>query len=288
MEAQISSINDLLKNLCDNQKAIQSHLEKVDNDISQLKLSNSANTASLNQPVNSGLNGTPSVQQAHTLHSPPSLSGTAVNNLQPPVDRVGNTMSVQDEFQSIKDKLSSVKIPPELRVGTSRSGIRREDSNAANIITNSAKFVETTIKLLWNIDDNPTAENLVELFNIQKAHIEYLRQEHSGLVVAGQFGNKTSQLFKNLARGTSNLDERHLDILSKAVQITSNDASAKPPSFRGGFRGRGGPSSSYYGGGRGGGRGWQPWRGAHSGQAGAGASAVNSASGNQHRDSISE
>ena len=63
-----------------------------------------------------------------------------------------------------------------------------------------------------------------------------MRQEHSALVVSGKFGSKTSQLFKNLSRGTTNLDERQLDSLLKAVQITSNDPS--PSVFTRG-RGRG-------------------------------------------------
>ena len=33
------------------------------------------------------------------------------------------------------------------------TSIKRDDTNAANIIANSAKFAETTIKLLWNIED---------------------------------------------------------------------------------------------------------------------------------------
>ena len=68
--------------------------------------------------------------------------------------------SIQDEFNSIKDKVSSVKIPPELRVGNSRTGIKREDTNTANIIANSAKFAETTIKLLWYIDEEKADEIL--------------------------------------------------------------------------------------------------------------------------------
>ena len=61
------------------------------------------------------------------------------------VHRGDNFASVQDKYQSIKDKVSSVKIPQELRVGNSRAGIKREDSIAANIVSNSAKYVETTI-----------------------------------------------------------------------------------------------------------------------------------------------
>ena len=156
-----------------------------------------------------------------------------------------NLVSVQDEFNSIKDKVTSVKLPPELRVGNSRAGIKRDDTNAANIIANSAKFAETTIKLLWNIEDAIDKTTILhEIFNVQKAHIDYLRQEHSALVVNGQFGQKTSQLFKNLSRGTTNLDDKQLDSLLKAVQITAADS--RPPAPRGRGSGwRGGWRGSY-------------------------------------------
>lgn len=155
-----------------------------------------------------------------------------------------NLVSVQDEFNSIKDKVTSVKLPPELRVGNSRAGIKRDDTNAANIIANSAKFAETTIKLLWNIEDVIDKNTIHEIFNVQKAHIDYLRQEHSALVVNGQFGQKTSQLFKNLSRGTTNLDDKQLDSLLKAVQITAADS--RPPAPRGRGSGwRGGWRGSY-------------------------------------------
>ena len=80
---------------------------------------------------------------------------------------------------------------------------------------------------MWNLEEDASQDDLLEIFNVQKAHIDYLRQEHSALVVAGQFGAKTSQLFKNLSRGTTNLDDKQLDSLLKAVQITSNDPSTR-------------------------------------------------------------
>ena len=173
--------------------------------------------------------------------SPPCTAGTA---LQHGIEQAGagatNIVSVQDEFSSIKDKYNAIKIPQELRVGNSRNGIKREDTVAAKIISNSAKYVETSLKLLWNLDETASKNDLVELFNIQKAHVDYLREEHSALVVAGQFGVKTSQLFRNLSRGNTNLDDKHLDTLLKAVQITSNEnCCSATASQRGARRGRG-------------------------------------------------
>ena len=242
------------------QEIVLSRLDSIDSEIAVLKVQN-GNIQPQDVP-GANVNNASSLplHRATNLRIPSDTVGTAVVGPQVPEASTGHPISVQDEYQAIKGRLSSVKIPQELRVGTSRPGIRREDNGAANIISNSAKYVETTIKLLWELtDENVSQEKLVELFNIQKAHVEYLRQEHSGLVVAGQFGNKTSQLFKNLSRGTSNLDDKHLDILSKAVQITSSENSSRKPVAKGGYSGYGGFSGArgrgYSGGGHGGGYG---------------------------------
>ena len=260
MEAQLNEIVQALKALNEAQSdtklrldSMQSEVQSVKSQLSAFDSSNATGVpASASSDANLRSSGTQPLLTATTLTSPVLSSDTAGYSL--PAQSVASVAptTIQDEFQSIKDKLASVKIPPELRVGTSRTGIRREDASAANVIANSAKYVETAIKLLWKTDGNATytAEDLIDIFNIQKAHIDYLRCEHSALVVAGQFGPKTSQLFKNLNRGTTNLDDKQLDTLHKAVQITSCQGE-RQSSFRGssnnsnfGGRGRRFPASS--------------------------------------------
>ena len=58
------------------------------------------------------------------------------------------------------------------------------------------------------------------------------------MVVTGQFGQRTSQLFRNLSRGTSNLDNKDLGTLLKAVQLTGAGSTNRPVGSsrqRGGF-----------------------------------------------------
>ena len=270
MEAQLNEIILELKSLKAGQDETTARLDSMQSEVAGMKSqisahedSNTAGIPSIGATATHRSSGTPTLPTAPTLAGPLPSGDTAGCSIQAqPVASIAQT-TIQDEFQSIKDKLSSVKIPPELRVGTSRTGIRREDASAANVIANSAKYVETSIKLLWKTDSNSTytAEDLIDIFNIQKAHIDYLRSEHSALVVAGQFGPKTSQLFKNLNRGTTNLDDRQLDTLHKAVQITSCQGGERNTAFRGGnsyFGGRGrrfpGPPYGPHGG-RGRGRG---------------------------------
>ena len=238
MDEAIKQIQDNLQSFQTVQQSILNRLELIEEGGNNG--SSNSSTGQLNG--NKTQYGAKSLQQAMGSHSPANNCTAAADSQADSVARVNN--SVQDEYQGIKDKVANVKIPQELRCGTSKAGIRREDSNAANIISNCAKYVETTIKLLWSLDEEPTQEELIEVFQIQKAHIDYLRQEHSALLVSSQFGGKTSQLFKNLSRGTTNLDEKQLDTLLKAVQITGNDPNSRSKP-RDNFRGRGSSFMSY-------------------------------------------
>ena len=241
MEEAIKKIQDSLESFQTVQQSILDRLESIEDSGSKRDSNIGSNSSDGQSSGHKTQYGAKSLQQAVGSHSPANKCTAATNSQADPVARVD---SIQDEYQGIKDKVATIKIPQELRCGTSKAGIRREDSNAANIIANCAKYVETTIKLLWSLDEEPTQEELIEVFQIQKAHIDYLRQEHSALLVSSQFGGKTSQLFKNLSRGTTNLDEKQLDTLLKAVQITGNDPNSRSKP-RDNYRGRGSNYASY-------------------------------------------
>ena len=276
MEQQLQQLIDKVTEFGVNQNVVLTRLTTLESEISDIKareadnenFSSGRTRVDESQHVNNNGGRTEPAAQPSPPGPVTGASGTPAHTATSPAGFYAAEAqhTVQDEYQSIKDKVSSVKIPPEYRVVNTRTGIKREDNNTANLISNSAKYVETTLKILWNVEETVSKEQLLDIFSVQKAHIDYLRQEHSALVVAGQFGPKTSTLFKNLNRGTSNLDDRQLDTLLKAVQITSNSGDNARVS-RGGFANRAGRGGWYArggGGGGGGGRGYS--RGAnHSG-----------------------
>ena len=201
MEEAIYAINASLEVIKTDQGQILNRLGSVESEIGKLKSAETSGNVSSDDARHRLHMNNSGVQTTSTplISSPPNTLGTSGNS--PQVNTVtssGNVTTVQDEYQSIKDKVSGVKIPPELRVGTSKAGIRRDDQNTANVIASSARYVESTIKFLWELDGSPSQQDLVDLFTIQKAHIDYLRQEHSALVVAGQFGAKTSTKSLNI------------------------------------------------------------------------------------------
>ena len=271
MEQQISEILTAVTCMRTEQKLMVERLDKVESELASVNAPQTRNKDGNNTPVSDGgvIQGVNTAAGPHHTPDPPSAVGAVGHSPQVNFNTSAGDNSIQDEYMSIKDKVSSVKIPQELRVSLSKAGIKKENTVAANIISNSAKYVETAIKLMWNIDDNVDPNQLVELFSVLKAHIDYLRQEQSALVVSSQFGAQTSQLFRNLNRGTCNLDDRQLENLLKAVQITSHSSDAhrqhQHTSYRGGWRGA--AYHQAYRGGRG--RGWSHGgsRGGHSGGA---------------------
>ena len=83
-----------------------------------------------------------------------------------------------------------------------------------------------------------------DLIVIQAAQLKYLTEEQSALLVAGQFNDATSRIYRTLQRHTSAFsDSESLDLLRSAVTLASAAAPLEP---RGG-RFQGGNQGGYYG-----------------------------------------
>ena len=166
---------------------------------------------------------------------------------------VASPPDVQGEFAAVRDSYQKVKLPPDLRLNESRTGICREDQPAFNVVTRSARFVETVFKILSLIDkrdDCGVAQDVENLFTVSLAHMRYLQDEYSSLVVQGSFDQTTSRLFRQLQRQTSGLTGEAVENLHRAAGLAAVANRASPNSSA--PRGRGG--SRGYGRGRGRGR----------------------------------
>ena len=62
---------------------------------------------------------------------------------------------LQSEFRAIKDSVAKIKLPTDLVVGDTRAGVSRSDVPRFNLIQKSARFQETTLKLLSAADSSP-------------------------------------------------------------------------------------------------------------------------------------
>jgi len=140
----------------------------------------------------------------------------------------GGSPDIQGDFQALKDSLSRIKLPPDLKLNESRQGIQRQDQPLFNVLCKCSRYNETLVKLLSTIEPGSivTQETLDQLFLIAQAQGRYLQDEYAALIVNGQFNNKTSKLFRALQKNTSGLNPSSLDTLRSAASLA---AVSKPP-----------------------------------------------------------
>ena len=160
---------------------------------------------------------------------------------------------LQGDYQAIASSVQSLKLPPEFVVKTqTRQGINRENQPCFNVVARSAKYAETSLKLLSQIPD-PIQDNckpIQDLIKVQVAQIKYLQEELAQVVVSSQFDANTSRLFRNLQKNTSVLDSESLTVLRSAVELSAASGRGSGSNhnnhsqsgnyrnnYRGGFRG---------------------------------------------------
>ena len=140
----------------------------------------------------------------------PPLDGQAILAPAP-----ATAQEVQQEFTSIKQSLSSTRLPPELTVNTDRAGIPRSEQPVANLIAKTARYAETILKLLQS-PERPTSE----IFTVTLALVQLLQEEQAALVVQASFDPTVSRFFRTLQRGQGFSPEA-LNHLRTAASIAS-------------------------------------------------------------------
>ena len=55
---------------------------------------------------------------------------------------------IEGEFMTVKDSVQKIRLPPDLKLNETRQGIKREDQLILNLITKSARYIESTLKIL--------------------------------------------------------------------------------------------------------------------------------------------
>ena len=127
----------------------------------------------------------------------------------------------QREFECVRDFLNKVKLPNEFKLLESKTGIKREDQSMYSSITKSARYTETSLKLLASFEETVTADDLGQLYTVLVAHMNFLQSEYTGLVVKGQFDRETASLFKCLEKHTTSFKGESLDNLKTAAEIAA-------------------------------------------------------------------
>ena len=149
-------------------------------------------------------------------------------NFASPDDDTFDIGDAQADFATIKEAVSKVKLPADLRLCDQKQGIKKDDQQTLQVLSRSARYVETSIKLLGKITPGHvlTPEEYRNLCAIQIAHVRYLQDENATLIVQNKFNKNTAQMFRSLQKNTSGLSPAHLKDLKLASKITASAASA--------------------------------------------------------------
>ena len=126
---------------------------------------------------------------------------------------------LQEQFNSIKSSLNKVILPLSY-THDSRSGVKREDQPALNILSKCGRYVETCLKLLGTVDtDKPVY--LKPLSTVLVANIKYLQDEYAALLVKGKFDNNTAQLFRSLQNNNFGFTAESIQNVKIAAELSS-------------------------------------------------------------------
>ncbi|KAH3807330.1 hypothetical protein DPMN_135667 [Dreissena polymorpha] len=123
-----------------------------------------------------------------------------------------------------------------------RTGIKRDDQQVLNILSESGRYVETVLKLLSRAQEGEDLD-LYLIVSVLLAHIQYLQEEFAACLVKWKFDEGTAQLFRALQKGTSGFANSCLQNVRVAAELSSianrYPSGGRYNSFRGGFdRGR--------------------------------------------------
>ena len=71
-------------------------------------------------------------------------------------------LQANSEYENIRDRYKATRLPEELKLHDSRSGVRKEDQQQYNRLVKSARMVETTFRIVSNIDVSVTTTHNLE------------------------------------------------------------------------------------------------------------------------------
>ena len=137
---------------------------------------------------------------------------------------------LQGDFQALKESLQRVKLPPQLRLNESRQNLKREDQGAFNLVSKSAGYVETTLKVLQSIDDSRpvSSDDLESILLVQMTHMRYLQDEYRALIIRGTCNKEVSRLFRAFRKNTSGLSDGAIQDLRNTSQVVAAMQQAQP------------------------------------------------------------
>ncbi len=146
---------------------------------------------------------------------PPSLSTPAPAT----ADNHAVEVDIQTAYTAIRAAHQQIKLPSSLIVPTDKTGINKKDQPVVNLLTKSAKFAETGLKIIQSPSSDSDTK-VQEILTVLTAFVITLQEEHAAIVVEGTFDNGVARFFRSLQR-TNNFTPEALENLRAAASIAS-------------------------------------------------------------------
>ena len=242
-DEKLDDITKLLKALTDRLSVVEGKVEEVETKADRTELKGESK-------VTESVDNNPTETE--------SRSQTAITGSEPDVYAVGPTGNVPGashhdiykEFESVKDSVARIALPPWLKIHDSQVGIKQEHKTALKILSKCARFTETGLKLIssFSKEENRTfilsEEDIGAIYTTLSAQAYYLQAEYSSLVVKSSFDDETSRLYTSLENNTSAFSRQSLNNVRIAAELAAISGRgrrrANPDRGRGQFgRGRG-------------------------------------------------
>ena len=182
------------------------------------------------------------------VQPPPSLSNPAPAT----ADEHAVEVDIHTAFSAIRAAHQQIKLPSSLIVPTDKTGINKKDQPVINLLTKSAKFAETGLKIIQSPSSGSDTK-VQELLTVLTSFVITLQEEHAAIVVQGTFDDGVARFFRSLQR-TNNFTPEALENLRAAASIASAYRPRRGQSTPGFQNNRGFQSQQRFGG-RGRGRG---------------------------------
>lgn len=134
-----------------------------------------------------------------------------------------DTEFLQGEYRSIEDSVRRTRLPSDLRLGNSgRTGIKKQDQPMFNVITKTAGYFETLLKVISLLEVATVREaDFQDLFIIAFAAIRYLQEEFALLLVQGSLGQETASVYRCFQRHAGAFPPQSIDTLRNCVAISA-------------------------------------------------------------------
>ena len=213
MEERLDAITDLLRAVSDRLTIVEGKVKGEGKTVKKSddteKVTTVSDTVHNNQPAGQAIGDSP-------------------NSVDYIVPAVAAAADIQKEFESVRDSVAKITLPPWLKVHDSQAGIKQENKQALKILSKSARYTETGLKLLSSFhkdeDTNTfvlTEEDIGALYTTLSAESYYLQSEYSNIVVKSSFDDETSKIFQSLENNTAAFSGQALQNVRIAAELAA-------------------------------------------------------------------